>query len=670
MALKGKILAPLQLTILYRMIISIFEMYRAVVVPQPPKLNTITDESTMKEGALVGLSINKAIEMLGIDISQLDQKLTNANQGAILHSSSSSGPNGPATWMSHIDAKAIMQDSEVRGSFFALSKILKRLELIFLMRSSLKLPQFFAIRDEQALHSRLHFIWEKGDKVRTIAIGDWFTQELLSPLHEVIADLNKSLDMDGTFNQDRIAEKVRLFTLDKDLDLFSYDLSSATDRLPVDLQVLIMDALFNREGLGAAWKDLMVKRNFTLPNGVKLRYAVGQPMGIKTSFPMLAFTHHVIVQMAAYKAGLDKFKEYVILGDDIMIANKAVSEQYLQLMKDFGLEISIHKSIVNTVDNRKQAIAEICKRLYLDGVEITSLPINLMANAIENQDMIYQLQNEMQKKGMIYEPSNFPSFIAGLITNQESFNRIALYNGLPTFIGGITQPIIIDHNPAFVASREKGFRGVTMLDLMQVWIFTILVEQLKRLGVLLNTTATTYDALMKAAEVSKASILNTRNGKSIHVTDFNRDMAQAWNIDTMLHPAKLVCDSEVERIAKVLMRLSVASGSDLMKELLASVIDGLKVSIVTQTLDESFAKAKMTKTLIDKTMQTLDRIKLDKENQLSYSMKLPQFNIVWTVKFKLGGTVVLSRSTSNIATTAQDSMNRLARFRNNSSLSK
>jgi hypothetical protein len=34
-----------------------------------------------------------------------------------------------------------------------------------------------------------------------------------------------------------------------------------------------------------------------------IRYAVGQPMGALSSFNMLAITHHIIVQVAAFNCG-------------------------------------------------------------------------------------------------------------------------------------------------------------------------------------------------------------------------------------------------------------------------------------------------------------------------------------------------------------------------------
>lgn len=74
---------------------------------------------------------------------------------------------------------------------------------------------------------------------------------------------------------------------------------------------------------------------------------------------MLAFTHHVLVDIAAKRIGLGSFDDYAILGDDIVIANTAVAGSYHYLMTTLlGVQISIHKSLVskNTFEFAKQLI--------------------------------------------------------------------------------------------------------------------------------------------------------------------------------------------------------------------------------------------------------------------------------------------------------------------------
>lgn len=231
----------------------------------------------------------------------------------------------------------------------------------------MSLPQFFKVKEQTPEHSKLHFIFEKGNKCRVIAIVDYWTQQALCPIHDTIQSFLRELPQDGTFDQDKIRNIVKGYTAEEGAELFSFDLTAATDRLPRELQEAILSALLDREMYGKAWSNLIAGRSFALPGGSRISYAVGQPMGAKSSFPMLALSHHVIVQLAALTAGLTHFTDYVILGDDIVIKSKPVADAYLILMGVLGMEISLNKSIVSTPSTTFLPVAEICKRLYSNG---------------------------------------------------------------------------------------------------------------------------------------------------------------------------------------------------------------------------------------------------------------------------------------------------------------
>lgn len=88
---------------------------------------------------------------------------------------------------------------------------------------------------------------------------------------------------------------------------FGYDLSAATDRLPVQLQVSILSAFFGNE-YAENWRKLLIDRDYYLGSTnsselVRKRYSVGQPMGALSSWAMLAVTHHLIVQDCARVSG-------------------------------------------------------------------------------------------------------------------------------------------------------------------------------------------------------------------------------------------------------------------------------------------------------------------------------------------------------------------------------
>lgn len=89
----------------------------------------------------------------------------------------------------------------------------------------------------------------------------------------------------------------------------SLDLSAATDRLPVTLQADLLANLVNGP-FAMAWKELLVGRSYygyhktLLPQSIDVKYSVGQPMGALSSWAMLAFVHHFIVQAAAWRSGI------------------------------------------------------------------------------------------------------------------------------------------------------------------------------------------------------------------------------------------------------------------------------------------------------------------------------------------------------------------------------
>jgi len=60
---------------------------------------------------------------------------------------------------------------------------------------------------------------------------------------------------------------------------------------------------------------------------------------------MLALTHHVIVKTCSVRLGLTNFKDYGILGDDVVIYNDDVAKEYHNLMNSLGLEINPYKTI-------------------------------------------------------------------------------------------------------------------------------------------------------------------------------------------------------------------------------------------------------------------------------------------------------------------------------------
>lgn len=221
---------------------------------------------------------------------------------------------------------------------------------------------------------KLSLKMEAAGKVRVFAIVDAWTQTALAPLHTALFSILSEIKQDGTFNQ---LKPIKIL-MDKGLmEWYSFDLSAATDRLPIDLQVHLLSLLYNNKDTALAWKGLLVDRDyhleakkFSYANG-KYRYAVGQPMGALSSWAMLALTHHMIVQVAALRVNHQGwFEDYALLGDDISIANREVAQAYLQLMEQLGVEINLSKSVVSSIGG-----CEFAKKVIVNGIDYSPIGV-------------------------------------------------------------------------------------------------------------------------------------------------------------------------------------------------------------------------------------------------------------------------------------------------------
>lgn len=123
------------------------------------------------------------------------------------------------------------------------------------------------------------FKYESAGKVRIFAMVDWFTQVLLKPIHKALFKLNRLIKMDGTFNQYKPLRGIIHWK-----EMYSLDLTAATDRLPTFLQVGILEHLLKSKILAENWLKLLVKRGYKHPDtGTVYYYSTGQPMGALSS---------------------------------------------------------------------------------------------------------------------------------------------------------------------------------------------------------------------------------------------------------------------------------------------------------------------------------------------------------------------------------------------------
>jgi hypothetical protein len=386
---------------LVRAIFCILSVYRTFKTHVKPSLESIIRPFDGVSETFSLITISKAVKKLGFRVSFGEFK------GFI---SESAGPNSKfATWGSGIDALALLSHPYQLLQFVKIAWLTKSFKYLIWYFVTIivtgPLYAFMRIFDiiEPLKLGKLSVVYDQAGKARIVAITNWWIQLALKPLHDSIFSFLKTLDTDGTFDQE--APLKALYARRDPKHKFScFDLSSATDRLPITLQVDILNAVGVR---GDLWRNILDFEwsyhagSLKIPFGVihqnSVKYSVGQPMGAYSSWGMLAVTHHVIVKLAAIRIGHSNFSNYAVLGDDIIIHNDRVAASYLQLMETLGVGINMQKSIVS------YDMVEFAKRWITPYGDITPIGPGNILNTMRYPASIGTLIAEAHMKG--YTPT-------------------------------------------------------------------------------------------------------------------------------------------------------------------------------------------------------------------------------------------------------------------------
>lgn len=146
-----------------------------------------------------------------------------------------------------LDAMLIAQDANLKQTFERFLELSESHGLRRLYNSIIQNTKmgYINVVDKPYL-GRLSIKREAAGKIRVFAIVDSWTQSLLKPLHDKVFELLSRLPNDGTFDQgasfDRANQKAIKYNC-----CYGYDLSAATDRLPMAVQVAILGSLIGSE---------------------------------------------------------------------------------------------------------------------------------------------------------------------------------------------------------------------------------------------------------------------------------------------------------------------------------------------------------------------------------------------------------------------------------------
>jgi hypothetical protein len=371
-----------------RMVLSLLRTYESIELSVVPNLETVTFPGSGAEGfasfqSSFGEFLDKSLYMKNLrrTFSREVNQQTKI-YGIPFHFSTKKGVAGPTCATAGLQSLAIndemAEDLKEFNSYFRKGDwkgILKENQDYFREGHKDLYQSSRSSLNTQHL-GRISFIPDKGGKTRLVAIGNYWIQDCLRGLHKVIYRVLRSIATDGTYAQSEQFERVR--EASSIGPVWSFDLTAATDRFPKVIQSEILKSLHNR--VGELWDKILDSIDFYY-EGQLYKYAVGQPMGLYTSWAVFALSHHVVIQYCAwYEMEKFPFTQYAVLGDDVAIWSPKVAKRYSKILSLLDVKISESKSF--TPDNLSgPCVAEFAKRISDRGVEISALSPNQVRGA-------------------------------------------------------------------------------------------------------------------------------------------------------------------------------------------------------------------------------------------------------------------------------------------------
>jgi hypothetical protein len=365
-----------------RFILTILYCSRALSLGKNPDLSTI--ESPRLQGFLrvSGSDFKSFWKELGYrkplrNVSLLDFKE--------FHFTTKAGPNGHALSTSLADLFALPPSLVASIKTVGGARRSYHMDLLLSNRETLE----GKFKLEGKAFRKLFSFSDIEDKVRIIAIGDYWSQAALKPLHHYVFKRLKKIPQDFSFNQQGYREFIRGWKV-----YHSVDLTAFTDRFPIQLISELLSYHLPSKYV-SAWADIMVGYPFPY-KGKDVTYCVGTPMGIYSSWATSTRAHHFVIYLACKKCGI-KWKEskYCMLGDDVLIGDDLLAKTYKEFIQELGVTFSPRKT------HSSKLLSEFAKCYFFRGEEITPFPINALREARKRYYVLLNVLYEERTRGWI-----------------------------------------------------------------------------------------------------------------------------------------------------------------------------------------------------------------------------------------------------------------------------
>lgn len=299
----------------------------------------------------------------------------------------SKGRNADAIQTAHLDAKAISNNMQLRKN---LKNVLEEMGNDSLIEYILDLAS--SVEDcEKVYHSKIINVPNPENKQRIVAMVDYWTQQTLKPLEKFISRVERKVGNSFMFDQDLGRSRAKSFTEGGNTPI-SLDGSSFTDRFPLELQLKVLKHLFNEDFATKVGK-LMVERMFYVEDlGKYVKYEVGQPMGMNSSFHLANLAHALFAYWCCLETN-SEIDDSAVVGDDIIFKSDVTGEFYKDHMTKLHMEFSEFKGFTSI---EGASIGEFCKKLYLNGIEISGYSPLPFSNIAKDYKYLITLKDHLK----------------------------------------------------------------------------------------------------------------------------------------------------------------------------------------------------------------------------------------------------------------------------------
>lgn len=279
--------------------------------------------------------------------------------------------------------RQVLMDSPIKGAIKRLNDHFKRSWLnrlidMPMIQEKVPVPETSYLR-------RLSVLPEKAHKHRIIVLSDFWSQNALFGIHRAVMNMLRNIDQDATYKSSEIISELSEM---KPGFRDCIDLKNFTDFLPVSLQVIVLEEFFGKQ-VAEDWRSLMVEPVWDDKAKAFITYTRGQPMGLLSSWAVATLTHHYIMWWAGERIS-KRNMSYFLLGDDNVIMDKELSDSYTTLLE----KLDIPQSLPKRLTTQSSGGLEFCKRLIVNGKEVTPIAWNVMSlGKVERYLDLYRLVN-------------------------------------------------------------------------------------------------------------------------------------------------------------------------------------------------------------------------------------------------------------------------------------